>query len=228
MNRILIFDKDKELVEFIGFYLAGEGYEVWKAYSEKEALRIIGREGIQLLITDMESEAQVSLAFIEKVREKYDLPIIILSEQGDEQHKVAGLSAGADDYLVKPCSILELVARIKAQLRRYIQLACVGKKEDATFRVGELCIDDDMKKVTVEGNEVRLTPIEYKILKLLVEKHGKVLSINQIYESIWHMRAVGVDNTVAVHIRHIREKIERNPKNPQYLQVVWGAGYKVG
>lgn len=228
MNRILIFDKDKELVEFIGFYLAGEGYEVWKAYSEKEALRIIGREGIQLLITDMESEAQVSLAFIGKVREKYDLPIIILSEQGDEQHKVAGLSAGADDYLVKPCSILELVARIKAQLRRYIQLACVGKKEDATFRVGELCIDDDMKKVTVEGNEVRLTPIEYKILKLLVEKHGKVLSINQIYESIWHMRAVGVDNTVAVHIRHIREKIERNPKNPQYLQVVWGAGYKVG
>lgn len=228
MNRILIFDKDKEQVEFIGFYLAGEGYEIWKAYSEKEALRIIGREGIQLLIMDMESEAQVSLAFIGKVREKYDMPIIIISEQGDEQHKVAGLSAGADDYLVKPCSILELVARIKAQLRRYIQLACVGKKEDVTFRVGELCIDDDMKKVTVEGNEVRLTPIEYKILKLLVEKHGKVLSINQIYESIWHMRAVGVDNTVAVHIRHIREKIERNPKNPQYLQVVWGAGYKVG
>lgn len=228
MNRILIFDKDKELVEFIGFYLAGEGYEVWKAYSEEEAFLIIAREGIQLLITDVEEEAQVSLAFIGRVRTKYDLPIIILSEQGDEQHKVSGLSAGADDYLVKPCSILELVARIKAQLRRYMQLACADKKETATFRVGELCIDDDTKKVTVEGNEVRLTPIEYKILKLLVEKHGKVLSINQIYESIWHMRAVGVDNTVAVHIRHIREKIERNPKNPQYLQVVWGAGYKVG
>lgn len=228
MNRILIFDKDKELVEFIGFYLAGEGYEVWKAYSEDEALLIIGRERIQLLITDVEEEAQVSFAFIGRIRTKYDLPIIILSEQGDEQHKVSGLSAGADDYLVKPCSILELVARIKAQLRRYIQLACAGKKEAATFQVGELCIDDDTKKVTVEGNEVRLTPIEYKILKLLVEKHGKVLSINQIYESIWHMRAVGVDNTVAVHIRHIREKIERNPKNPQYLQVVWGAGYKVG
>lgn len=228
MNQILIFNRDRELVEFIGFYLAGEGYEVWKAYSEDEAFLIMGREGIQLLITDMEKEKHTSIAFISRVRAKYDLPIIILSEQGDEQYKVLGLGAGADDYVVKPCSILELVARIKAQLRRYIQLACADKKEKATFQVGELCIDDDTKKVTVEGNEVRLTPIEYKILKLLVEKHGKVLSINQIYESIWHMRAVGVDNTVAVHIRHIREKIERNPKNPQYLQVVWGAGYKVG
>ncbi|MBD5543995.1 MAG: response regulator transcription factor [Lachnospiraceae bacterium] len=228
MNRILIFDKDKELAEFVGFYLAGEGYEVWKAYEEEEAFCIIGRERIQLLITDMEEKEQTSLAFISRVRDGFDLPIIILSNQGDERHKVLGLSGGADDYLVKPCSILELVARIKAQLRRYIQLTCADKKEAVTFRVGELYIDDDRKKVTVEGNEVRLTPIEYKILKLLVEKHGKVLSINQIYESIWHMRAVGADNTVAVHIRHIREKIERNPKNPQYLQVVWGAGYRVG
>lgn len=228
MNRILIYDKDKELVEFIGFYLAGEGYEVWKSESQEEVLHMIKRENIQLLITDMEQEEQASLAFISRIRANYDLPIIILSEQGDERHKILGLGAGADDYLVKPCSILELVARIKSQLRRYIQLACVDKKEDVIYKVGELCIDDDTKKVTVEGNEVKLTPIEYKILKLLVEEHGKVLSISQIYESIWHMRAVGVDNTVAVHIRHIREKIERNPKEPKYLQVVWGAGYKVG
>ncbi|MBD5464460.1 MAG: response regulator transcription factor [Lachnospiraceae bacterium] len=228
MNRILILGKDKELVECIGFYLAGEGYEIRKAYDEEEAFHIMEKEGIHLLIADIEEKGQIGFAFVSRVRAGFDLPIIILSEQGDEQHKVLGLSVGADDYLVKPCSILELIARIKAQLRRYTQLACANQKETVRFQVGELCIDDDKKKVTVGGNEVRLTPIEYKILKLLVEKHGKVLSIDQIYESIWHMRAVGVDNTVAVHIRHIREKIESNPKKPQYLQVVWGAGYKVG
>lgn len=228
MNKILIFNKDKELVEFIGFYLAGEGYEIWKAYDEEEVFHMIENKEIQLLITDMDKDEEKSVTLLSKVRAKWDLPIIILSEYGDERHKVLGLGAGADDYIVKPCSILELVARVKAQLRRYIQLSGLLREQELIFRVGELCIDDGTKKVTVAGNEVKLTPIEYKILRLLAAEHGKVLSINQIYESIWHMRAVGVDNTVAVHIRHIREKIEVNPKKPQYLQVVWGAGYKVG
>lgn len=228
MNRILIFDKEKEMMEFVQFFLAGEGYEVWKAYNEEEAIEIIRKERIQLLLTGMEKEGQTSIGFIKEVRSEFDLPIMILSEQSDELHKILGLGAGADDYVVMPCSILELTARIKAQLRRYTQLACVNKRQSATLRVRELCINDDTKKVTVNGKEVKLTPIEYKILKLLVIERGKVLSIDQIYESIWHMRAVGVDNTVAVHIRHIREKIESNPKKPEYLQVVWGSGYKVG
>lgn len=228
MNKILIFNEDRELADFIGFYLTKEGYQVWKVHSKEEVFPLLKQEEIQLLISDMEEDVNESVVFLNQVRSRWDLPIIILAEFADETHKVSGLTAGADDYIVRPCSILELVARVKAQLRRYIQLSVANRETAAVLQVGELCINDDTKKVTVDGTEVKLTPIEYKILKLLVTERGKVISINQIYETIWHMRAVGVDNTVAVHIRHIREKIEKNPKEPQYLQVVWGAGYKVG
>ena len=156
------------------------------------------------------------------------MPIIVLSANDSEQMKIAALNAGADDYVINPYHPLEFMARINSQFKRYTQLANMCENINRIYRVDELVIDDVLRKVTVAGKEVSLTPIEYKILRLLVKERGKVLSIGQIYESIWNMRAIGADNTIAVHIRHIREKIEQNPKEPHYLKVVWGTGYKVG
>ena len=156
------------------------------------------------------------------------MPIIVLSANNTEQMKIAALNAGADDYIIHPYHPLEFMARINSQFKRYTQLANMCENINRIYRVDELVIDDVLRKVTVAGKEVSLTPIEYKILRLLVKEKGKVLSIGQIYESIWNMQAIGADNTIAVHIRHIREKIERNPKEPHYLKVVWGTGYKVG
>ena len=163
-----------------------------------------------------------------KIREKHNIPIIILSAKSEDADKILGLNIGADDYITKPFNPLELVARVKSHLRRYMQLGSTTIKEsEAVYTVGGLAINDDLKEVTVDGEPVKLTPIEYNILLLLVKHQGKVFSIDQIYENIWNENAVGVDNTVAVHIRHIREKIEINPKEPRYLKVVWGVGYKI-
>lgn len=163
-----------------------------------------------------------------KIREKHNIPIIILSAKSEDADKILGLNIGADDYITKPFNPLELVARVKSHLRRYMQLGSTTIKEsEAIYTVGGLAINDDLKEVTVDGEQVKLTPIEYNILLLLVKHQGKVFSIDQIYENIWNENAVGVDNTVAVHIRHIREKIEINPKEPRYLKVVWGVGYKI-
>ena len=165
---------------------------------------------------------------LRKIREFSTVPVIVISARTQETEKVEALDAGADDYVIYPFHPLEFMARINSQFRRYIQLVNMRNNIDRIYRVDDLVMNDVLRKVTVSGKEVSLTPIEYKILRLLVQERGKVFSINQIYESIWNMQAIGADNTIAVHIRHIREKIERNPKEPHYLKVVWGTGYKVG
>ena len=225
--KILVCDDDHEIVEAIDIYLQQEGYEVLKAYDGQEALEILKQNAVHLLIMDVMMPRLDGIRATLKIREESSIPIIILSAKTEDSDKILGLNIGADDYVAKPFNPLELVARVKSQLRRYTQLGNVSDTNDTVYQVGGLRIDDDLKEVTVDGEVVRLTPIEYNILLLLVKNQGKVYSINQIYESIWNEDAIGADNTVAVHIRHIREKIEINPKEPQYLKVVWGVGYKI-
>ena len=193
-----------------------------------EAIKILESEEVNLLILDVMMPRLDGIRTTLKIREKNSIPIIILSAKSEDADKILGLNVGADDYVTKPFSPLELVARVKSQLRRYTQLGgTVQKDEDKVYEVGGLRMNDDLKEVTVDGEPVKLTPIEYNILRLLMKNQGRVFSINQIYESIWNEEAIGADNTVAVHIRHIREKIEINPKDPRYLKVVWGVGYKI-
>ena len=228
MYNILVCDDDKEIVEAIEIYLTQEGYNILKAYDGTEALEILEREEVHLLLLDVMMPKLDGIRATLKIREKNSIPIIILSAKSEDADKILGLNVGADDYVTKPFSPLELVARVKSQLRRYTQLGeTVRGKKDKIYVVGGLQINDDLKEVTVDGEPVRLTPIEYNILLLLMKNQGRVFSINQIYESIWNEEAIGADNTVAVHIRHIREKIEINPKEPRYLKVVWGVGYKI-
>ena len=228
MYHVLVCDDDREIVEAIEIYLSQEGYKVLKAYDGEEALKVLDREKVDLLIIDVMMPKLDGIRATLKIREKKNMPIIILSAKSEDADKILGLNVGADDYMTKPFNPLELTARVKSQLRRYTQLgSTIDKSNQAVYAVGGLSIDDEQKEVTVDGEPVRLTPIEYNILLLLVKNQGKVFSIDQIYESIWNEDAIGVDNTVAVHIRHIREKIEINPKEPRYLKVVWGVGYKI-
>ena len=228
MYNVLVCDNDREIVEAIEIYLSQEGYKVLKAYDGEEALKVLDREKVDLLIIDVMMPKLDGIRATLKIREKKNMPIIILSAKSEDADKILGLNVGADDYMTKPFNPLELTARVKSQLRRYTQLgSTIDKSNQAVYAVGGLSIDDEQKEVTVDGEPVRLTPIEYNILLLLVKNQGKVFSIDQIYESIWNEDAIGVDNTVAVHIRHIREKIEINPKEPRYLKVVWGVGYKI-
>lgn len=228
MYNVLVCDDDREIVEAIEIYLSQEGYKVLKAYVGEEALKVLDREKVDLLIIDVMMPKLDGIRATLKIREKKNMPIIILSAKSEDADKILGLNVGADDYMTKPFNPLELTARVKSQLRRYTQLgSTIDKSNQAVYAVGGLSIDDEQKEVTVDGEPVRLTPIEYNILLLLVKNQGKVFSIDQIYESIWNEDAIGVDNTVAVHIRHIREKIEINPKEPRYLKVVWGVGYKI-
>ena len=228
MYNILVCDDDKEIVEAIDIYLAQDGYHVLKAYDGEEAIKSLKENQVDLLIIDIMMPRLDGIRATLKIREEYRLPIIILSAKSEDADKILGLNIGADDYLTKPFNPLELVARAKSQLRRYNQLgSSVEKESEKVYEVGGLKINDDLKEVTVDGEPVKLTPIEYNILLLLVKNQGKVFSIDQIYESIWNEDAIGADNTVAVHIRHIREKIEINPKEPRYLKVVWGVGYKI-
>lgn len=229
MFNILVCDDDKEIVEAIEIYLRQEGYNVLKAYDGEEALKVLKREEkVDLLVIDVMMPRLDGIRATLKIREENSLPIIILSAKSEDADKILGLNVGADDYVTKPFNPLELVARVKAQLRRYTKLgSTVVQNNNTVYTVGGLSIDDDLKEVTVDGEPVKLTPIEYNILLLLMKNQGKVFSIDQIYESIWNEDAIGADNTVAVHIRHIREKIEINPKEPRYLKVVWGVGYKI-
>lgn len=228
MSKILVCDDDKEIVEAIEIYLTQEGHEILKAYDGQEALHILNEKKVDLLIIDVMMPKLDGIRATLKIREKNNIPIIILSAKSEDADKILGLNVGADDYVTKPFSPLELVARVKSQLRRYTQLGSTVKpKGQAIYETGGLMINDDLKEVTVDGEPVKLTPIEYNILLLLLKHQGKVFSIEQIYENIWNEDAIGADNTVAVHIRHIREKIEINPKEPRYLKVVWGVGYKV-
>ena len=228
MFKILVCDDDKEIVEAIEIYLTQEGYEVLKAYDGEEAIQTLKKEHVDLLIMDVMMPSLDGIRATLKIREENSLPIIILSAKSEDADKILGLNIGADDYVTKPFNPLELVARAKSQLRRYTQLgSTVQDEKKEVYEVGGLSINDELKEVTVDGESVRLTPIEYNILLLLVKNQGKVFSIDQIYENIWNEEAIGADNTVAVHIRHIREKIEINPKEPRYLKVVWGVGYKI-
>ena len=229
---ILVCDDEKEITDAIEIYLTQEGYEVRKAYDAAGALSILEKEEVHLLIIDIMMPGMDGLSAVLKIRKnmKSSIPIIILSAKGQDTDKIMGLNYGADDYITKPFSPLELVARVKSQLRRYTSLGTMTESDEEsqnTYHSGGLVINDDRKEVTVDGTSVRLTRIEYNILLLLLKNKGKVFSIDQIYEKIWNEEAFCADNTVTVHIRHIREKIEIDPKNPRYLKVMWGIGYKV-
>lgn len=226
MSNILVFNNNTGVVDVMRPLFAAEGYGILEAGSLAQVWQYIEEGKAQILLTDIEPAD--AMEAIREIRDASSLPIIVLSGISEELIKIRALEAGADDYVTYPCNPLELLARIKSQLRRYTQLSNLSTNIEHIYRVNGLVIDDVKRSVFVEGKEVRLTPIEYKILRLLVQERGRVLSIDQIYESIWHMKAIGADNTIAVHIRHIREKIETNPGNPQYLKVVWGTGYKVG
>ncbi len=227
MANILVCDDDKEIVDAIEIYLMNEGYRIYKAYDGMQAVDMIKQNDIHLLIMDIMMPKLDGIHATLKIREYSSIPIIILSAKSEDTDKILGLNIGADDYITKPFNPLELIARVKSNLRRYTTLGSLNVENNAIFNVGGLSINDDTKEVTVDGEAVKLTPIEYNILLLLVKNQGRVFSIDQIYESIWNEDAIGADNTVAVHIRHIREKIEINPKEPRYLKVVWGVGYKI-
>ena len=231
MANILVCDDDKEIVDAIEIYLSQDGYKIYKAYDGEQAIQILDKEEIHLLIMDIMMPKLDGIRATLKIREYSSIPIIILSAKSEDTDKILGLNIGADDYICKPFNPLELVARVKSNLRRYTSLGSLTGENKAIYQVGGLVLNDDtkddLKQVTVDGEFVKLTPIEYNILLLLMKNQVRVFSINQIYESIWNEDAIGADNTVAVHIRHIREKIEINPKEPRYLKVVWGVGYKI-
>ena len=227
MANILVCDDDKEIVDAIEIYLSQDGYKIYKAYDGEQAIQILDKEEIHLLIMDIMMPKLDGIRARLKFREYSSIPIIILSAKSEDTDKILGLNIGADDYICKPFNPLELVARVKSNLRRYTSLGSLTGENKAIYQVGGLVLNDDTKQVTVDDEPVKMTPIEYNILLLLMKNQGRVFSINQIYESIWNEDAIGADNTVAVHIRHIREKIEINPKEPRYLKVVWGVGYKI-
>ena len=227
MANILVCDDDREIVDAIEIYLSQDGYKIYKAYDGEQAIQILDKEDIHLLIMDIMMPKLDGIRATLKIREYSSIPIIILSAKSEDTDKILGLNIGADDYICKPFNPLELVARVKSNLRRYTSLGSLTGENKAIYQVGGLILNDDTKQVTVDDEPVKMTPIEYNILLLLMKNQGRVFSINQIYESIWNEEAIAADNTIAVHIRHIREKIEINPKDPRYLKVVWGLGYKV-
>ena len=228
MQTILVCDDDKEIVDAIDIYLTGEGFHILKAYDGYDALKILETEHADLMIIDVMMPGLDGIRTTLKVRETSSIPIIILSAKSEDSDKILGLNIGADDYLSKPFNPLELVARVKSQLRRYTQLGNLSQgSTENVYKCGGLTINDDTKEVFVDDEPIKLTPIEYNILLLLTKNAGKVFSIDEIYKQIWNEEAIGADNTVAVHIRHIREKIEINPREPRYLKVVWGVGYKI-
>lgn len=230
-KRIVIFNNATGIVDVMCPLLVREGIQMLVAANLQQLELLLKKGNIHLIMIDVNLDAcgmEKGIGLIAGLRKKTTIPIIVVSEEETETAKIMAFNAGADDYVTADCNPLELLARVNSQLRRYIQLVNLCTNLDSIYEVDGLEINDIHRTVSVEGKEVKLTPIEYKILRLLVQQRGKVLSINQIYEAIWQMRPIGADNTIAVHIRHIREKIESNPKNPRYLKVVWGTGYKVG
>lgn len=231
MRNILIYNNQTGIAEKMSPLFLQEGMETVTAADAEQLYAAIETMEIHLMLVDVELKDKGwdrGIELIMNLRRKSSVPLMVISTQSAETAKIMALEAGADDYVTSDCNPLELLARVKSQLRRYVQLVNMCANIDRIYKVDDLVIDDIQRKVTVDGRAVRLTPIEYKILRLLVQQRGKVFSNSQIYENIWHMRAIGADNTIAVHIRHIREKIEKNPKEPRYLKVVWGNGYKVG
>ncbi len=227
MYNILVCDDDKEIVEAIEIYLTKEGYNILKAYNGEEALKIVENNEIHLIILDIMMPKINGIQVASKIRENKAIPIIMLSAKSEDYDKINGLNTGADDYVTKPFNPLELIARVNSQIRRYTSLGSITQKQENIYKTGNLEINDDTKEVFVDGNKIKLTPTEYNILKFLTKNKGRVFSINQIYENVWEDEAYGAENIIAVHIRHIREKIEINPKEPKYLKVIWGIGYKI-
>lgn len=224
--NILVCDDEKEIVEAIDIYLSNEGYNIIKAYNGRQAIELMKENEVHLIIMDIMMPEMDGIKATSKIREAYNVPVLMLSAKSEDTDKIIGLNMGADDYVTKPFNILELIARVKSQLRRYTSLGNFVMKQNV-FKTGGLVVDDEKKEVTIDGESVKLTPAEYKILLLLISNMGKVFSIDNIYESVWNDFSCGADNTIAVHIRRIREKIEIDPKKPKYLKVVWGVGYKI-
>lgn len=226
MNTVLVVDDDREIVESTSIFLKAEGYGVLKAYTGLEALDIVMSEDIQLILLDIMMPELDGIKTLMKIRESKNIPIILISAKSEDSDKILGLNIGADDYITKPFNPSEMVARVKSQLRRYTQLGAMEIKKNR-IEIGGLILNTDSKTVSVDGEDVRLTPIEYKILELLCKNPNRVFSADEIYSRVWNEEAAVSDNTIAVHVRHIREKIEINPKEPRYLKVVWGIGYKI-
>ncbi len=231
MYRILICDDEKDIVSALKIYLSSEGYETLEAYTGKEALDLLDTREIHLVLLDIMMPEMDGLRALSLLREKYNLPVILISAKSEDTDKILGLNVGADDYITKPFNPVEVLARVRSQLRRYTRLGAMEEKasveQSTLLTVGDLSLNDECKKVTLLGEDVSLTPTEYQILKYLMENAGKVLSPKKIYQSVWHADPWGAENTVAVHIRHLREKIEIDPASPRYLKVVWGQGYKL-
>ena len=229
MNHVLVVEDDKEIREGVEIYLKSQGYEVFQAADGVEGLEVIEKEDIHLAIVDIMMPRMDGISMVVKLREKYDFPVIFLSTKSEEVDKIMGLNMGADDYVTKPFTPMELLARVNSQLRRYRRfMERLGDKEENSriHTIGGLEINEDNVEVTVDGEPVKMTPIEYKILLLLMKNPGRVFSAEEIYERVWNERAINTD-TIMVHVRNIREKIEVNPREPKYLKVVWGVGYKI-
>ena len=224
--NVLVVDDDREIVESICIFLNGEGYGTFKAYDGLEALGILSENEVHLMILDIMMPRLDGIKTLMRLRESRNIPVILLSAKSEDNDKIFGLTAGADDYVTKPFNPSELMARVKSQLRRYTMLGSIGK-QNGEIVIDGLCVNTEQKTVKVDGETVRLTPVEYKILELLVRNRGRVFSAEDIYSNVWNEDTVVGDNTIAVHVRHIREKIEINPKEPRYLKVVWGVGYKI-
>ena len=229
MNHVLVVEDDKEIREGVEIYLKSQGYEVFQAADGVEGLEVIEKEDIHLAIVDIMMPRMDGISMVVKLREKYDFPVIFLSAKSEEVDKIMGLNMGADDYVTKPFTPMELLARVNSQLRRYRRfMEKLGDKEENSriHTIGGLEINEDNVEVTVDCEPVKMTPIEYKILLLLMKNPGRVFSAEEIYERVWNERAINTD-TIMVHVRNIREKIEVNPREPKYLKVVWGVGYKI-
>ena len=228
MYNILVVDDDKEIVNAIEIYLKREGYNIIKAYNGNEALKKLEENEIHLIILDIMMPEKDGMETLQEIRRNKTIPVILLSAKSEDYDKISGLDTGADDYITKPFNPLELIARVKSNVRRYVEFGNMSKEENKkVLKTGDPEIDDDTKKVTVDGKDIKLTATEYNILKFLLQNKGKVFSISQIYENVWNEESYGAENIIAVHIRHIREKIEINPKEPKYLKVIWGIGYKI-
>ena len=227
MHTVLICDDDRDIVSALNIYLTGEGYRTVCAYNGEEAIEAVRQGDVDLILMDIMMPRLDGIRATAKLREEGNIPIILLTAKSEDSDKVLGLTIGADDYITKPFNPIEVIARVKSQLRRYTSLGGKAQTEDGVLRNGALALDDGAKSVTVDGEPVSLTPIEYSILRLLMKNPGRVYSTAQIYELVWNDPALGSENTVAVHIRHLREKIEIDPANPRYIKVVWGLGYKM-
>ena len=226
MYNVLICDDQVDIVNALKIYLAPEGYRLYEAFTGAQALEIVSREPIHLVLLDIMMPEMDGITATAKIREFSNIPIILLTAKSETEDKVLGLNVGADDYITKPFIPVEVLARVRSQLRRYATLGSRPENPEA-LSVGGIILNDNAKTVTAEGEPVSLTPMEYGILKLLMEHPGKVYSTKAIYEAVWQETAIGSEGAVAVHIRHLREKIEINPSEPRYLKVVWGQGYKI-